>query len=85
VNLPDVFVVGTSSIEDLDDIKPLLSEAIERLIEKREPVFPVQPELYKGKITYRTTPERSYTFAKEAKRRAVFLSRLIDYCVDNLR
>ena len=64
-------------------LQPALADAIQQRLERGEPVpEPLKPEQCKGKVAYRTTPERHYKLAKEAKRKGLSLSRLIDYCLD---
>lgn len=45
---------------------------------------PPKPEEYKGRITYRTSPKKHYQLAKEASRKGITITKLIDRAIDNV-
>ncbi len=81
--LPEVMATGVSLEAAMAALRGELKDALIRRLQLGELVpEPLNPEQFKGKVAYRTTPERHYMLAKEAKRRGMSLSRLIDYCLD---
>jgi predicted HicB family RNase H-like nuclease len=51
-----------------------------------EPIpVPVNEDDFKGNIAYRTTTQRHFEIAKEAKKRKISLSQMIDHYIDNGR
>ena len=62
-----------------DALKSHLSACIEAGIEIPEPLKPID---YKGKIPYRTTPEKHYKIAKRAKSLGISINALIDEAVE---
>lgn len=62
-----------------DALKSHLNACIEAGIEIPEPLKPID---YKGKIPYRTTPEKHYKIAKRAKSLGISINALIDEAVE---
>jgi predicted RNase H-like HicB family nuclease len=84
---PGVTTDAPSIREAIDGIYEALTLAIEMALEGDDLIpEPQHQELFKGNIAYRTTPERHYLIAREAKKRNLSLSQLLDMTVDkNLR
>ncbi len=81
--LPEVCADALSLEAAMDSLRPVLVRELERRIAVGASIpEPLALEQCKGKVAYRTTPERHYKLAKEARRRSMSLSRLIDYCID---
>jgi antitoxin HicB len=73
----------------LDEAMKLIQEPIEAAIEfymenNQEIPEPISEEDYKGNISYRTTSRRHYLISKEAQKREISLSQLIDNLVDTV-
>jgi len=66
-------------------IKEVMKTAFEMYLEENEEIpEPMKEEDYKGKIAYRTTAKRHFLIAKEAKKRDLSLSQVIDQFIDQL-
>lgn len=64
-------------------IKDALTCWIETFLENGDAVpEPPKPEEYKGRVTYRTTPERHYKLAKKAAITGKSISKIIDEAID---
>src|SRR5579872_768023 len=82
--LPGICTDAPSVDEAMKLIKEPISAAIEFYMENNQEIpEPISAEDYKGNISYRTTSRRHYLISKEAKKREVSLSQLIDNLVDN--
>lgn len=86
VHLNEIYGISTDapSIEEgMKLIKEAMTAAFEMYLEDNEEIpEPIKEENYKGKIAYRTTPKRHYFIAKEAKKRDLSLSQIIDQFID---
>ncbi len=81
--LPEVCADALSLEGAMTSLRPVFVRELERRLAVGESIpEPLALEQCKGKVAYRTTPERHYKLAKEAKKRGMSLSRLIDYCID---
>jgi antitoxin HicB len=64
-------------------IKEVLEGTIKLYMKQGEEIpEPIDPELYKGHISYRTTGRRHYLIAKEASKRHTSLSKIINELID---
>lgn len=64
-------------------IKEVLEEAIQMYLENKEKIpEPKEFIQYKGNIAYRTSPFRHYSLVKEAQRKNISISQLIDGAID---
>jgi len=81
--LPGICTDNESLDEAMKDIRELISAAIDIYQKKGEPVpEPINAELFKGNITYRTNSKRHYLIAKTAKRMHKSISKTLDELVD---
>jgi len=81
--LPGLCTDNVSLDDAMKDIKDIIATTIEMYLEMVDPIpEPIDPEKYKGKIAYRTSSTRHHILAKEAKRKGVSLSRVIDQYID---
>lgn len=81
--LPGICTDAESLDTGMREIKELIACAVEIYGEKGESVpEPVNKELYKGKISYRTDSERHYYLAKLAQQQHKSISKTIDMIVD---
>lgn len=82
--LPGICTDNVSIEQAMKDIKQIIATAIEMKLDAGDQIpEPVDPEKYKGNIAYRTSSTRHHLLAKEAKRKGVSLSRVIDQFVDS--
>lgn len=82
--LPGTTTDNTSIEDAMKDIKDIIATVIEMKLEAGDPIpEPVDPEKYKGNIAYRTSSTRHHLLAKEARRKGISLSRIIDQYVDS--
>jgi len=86
VHLNEIHGISTdaTSIEEaMTLMKEAMMASFEMYLEDNEEIpEPIQEENYKGQIAYRTTPKRHYLIAKEAKKRDISLSQVIDQYID---
>ena len=73
--------------ETIEEAATMIKDAlicwIETLQENNQEIQePPKPEKYKGRVTYRTTPERHYRLARTAAINGKSISKLIDEAVD---
>lgn len=81
--LPGICTDSESLDEGMEEIKELISCAVEIYKEKGEPVpEPVNREQYKGKILYRTDSERHYLIARTAQMMHKSISKTLDTLID---
>lgn len=81
--LPGICTDAESLDLGMEEVKGLIACAVEIYQEKGEPVpEPINKELYKGKILYRTDSERHYNLAKLAQQQHKSLSKTLDMIVD---
>jgi len=67
-----------------ENIKEALTLAIEMSLDAKEEIpEPINEDKYQGNIAYRTTPRRHFILAKEAEKRGLSLSKVIDNLIDN--
>jgi predicted RNase H-like HicB family nuclease len=83
--LPGICTDAPSLDEAMKLIQEPISAAIEFYMENNQEIpEPIKEEDYKGNISYRTTSKRHYLISKEAQKREVSLSQLIDNLVDTV-
>ncbi len=84
---PGVTTDAPTITEAMEGIHEALALAISMSLEAGDILpEPEHEQLFKGNIAYRTTSERHYLIAREAKKRNQSLSQLIDASIDvNLR
>ncbi len=81
--LPGVATDAPTLPEAMTLIKDAMRGIFKLYLEQGEEIpEPMQEEQFKGNIAYRTTNRRHLLLAKEAKKRDVSLSSLIDECID---
>lgn len=81
--LPGICTDAESLDLGMEEIKDLIACAVEIYKEKGEPVpEPINKDIYKGKILYRTDSERHYHLAKLAQQQHKSLSKTLDMIVD---
>lgn len=73
----DTIIEATSMIQDA--LKSYITCAIQYGDEIPEPLKPID---FKGKIPYRTTPDKHYRIAKRAKAMGISINALIDEAVE---
>jgi len=86
VHLNEIYGISTDA-HSIEEAMKLMKEAMivafEMYLEDNEEIpEPIQERDYKGQIAYRTTPKRHYLIAKEAKKRDLSLSQVIDQFID---
>ena len=82
--LPGICTDASSVDEAMELIKEPIEAAIEFYMENNQDIpEPMNEENFKGNISYRTTSRRHYLITKEAQRRDLSLSQLIDNLVDS--
>jgi antitoxin HicB len=81
--LPGICTDAPSLDEAMKLIQEPIAAAIEFYMENNQDIpEPISEEDYKGNISYRTTSRRHYLISKEAQKREMSLSQLIDNLVD---
>lgn len=81
--LPGICTDATTIEEAIKLIKEAMKGAFELYVENNEEIpEPVDPEVYKGKIAYRTSSKRHSLIAREAVAKQRSLSAVIDECID---
>lgn len=81
--LPGVCTDAPTIEEAMAEIKQAMTAAFELYREMGEEIpEPVDPEVYKGRIAYRTTGLRHARIAREALSKKASLSSIIDECID---
>lgn len=82
--LPGVATDASTVELAMDQIKEVMTQIFKLDIEEGiEIPEPLNINDYKGNIAYRTTPQRHYQIAREAKRKNLSLSQLIDAWIDS--
>ncbi len=91
-----LYIVHVNELPVLGTDAPTIEEAFKQIYEVMRVLFewnlkdgieipePGQLEDFKGNIAYRTTPQRHFTIASEAKRKNLSLSQVIDSFIDKL-
>lgn len=70
--------------EAMESIKEVMAVAFKHYLENGEEIpEPIDSEQYKGNIAYRTTSKRHFWLAREAKKRDLSLSQVIDTLIDS--
>jgi predicted RNase H-like HicB family nuclease len=83
--LPGVSTDALTMPKALESIKEAMALAFEMYLESGDEIpVPIDEDLFKGNIAYRTTSRRHYLIAKEAQKRSVSLSQVIDTMIDSL-
>jgi predicted RNase H-like HicB family nuclease len=83
--LPGICTDAPSVEEAMKLIQEPITAAIEFYMEHNQEIpEPINEEDFKGNISYRTTSRRHYLISKEAQRRDLSLSQLIDNLVDSV-
>lgn len=83
VNELKCFSDGKTMQEASENILEALKLHLEASLEEGQDIpEPLNPEEFKGRITYRTKPAKHLMLAKEANRRGITLNRLIDETID---
>lgn len=83
--LPGIKTDALTIDEAMESIKEAMLAAFELYLELgKEIPIPVDEEEFRGNIAYRTSSKRHYLLAKEAKKRKLSLSRLLDEVVDTV-
>ncbi len=81
--LPGIATDAPNIQEAMELIKDAMIGAFELYLENDEEVpEPVDESKYKGNIAYRTTSGRHYKLIREAKRKNVSISQIIDNYID---
>ncbi len=81
--LPGICTDASSVDQAMELIKEPMTAAFEFYMEQEEDIpEPIKEEDFKGNIAYRTTSRRHYLISKEAQKRELSLSQLIDNLVD---
>jgi predicted RNase H-like HicB family nuclease len=85
VNELEGIVTDAPTIEEgMKLIKEAMQAAFKMYIENKEEIpEPKMFEQYKGNIAYRTTSLRHYSLVKEAQKKNVSISQLIDTAIDS--
>ncbi len=82
--LPGISSDGETLEEAYENVQEALHAAIALYIKLGDEIpVPIDKNRFKGNLAYRTTPQRHYQLAAEAKRRHVSLSKMLDYAVDH--
>ena len=75
---------GETLEEAYKSVQEALHAAIALYIKLGDEIpVPIDREQFRGNLAYRTTPERHYQLATEAKRRHLSLSKMLDFVVDH--
>ncbi len=83
--LPGVSTDASTVQEAMSNITKVMAEIFKMDIEDGVDIpEPLNANDYKGNIAYRTTSQRHYFLAREAKRKNMSLSRLIDSWIDSI-
>lgn len=81
--LPGICTDAKSLDEAMQLIKEPMKAAFEFYMENNEDIpEPIKEENYKGNISYRTTSRRHYLIIKEAMRKDLSISQVIDNLID---
>lgn len=90
-----IYVVYVNELEGIATDAPTIEKAMKLIKEVMEATFEMylendeeipEPKIfeqYKGNIAYRTTPLRHYSLVKEAQKKNVSISQLIDNAIDS--
>ncbi len=82
--LPGIASDGETLEEAYACVQEALHAAIALYIKLGDEIpVPIDKNKFKGNLAYRTTPQRHFQLATEAKRRHVSLSKMLDYAVDH--
>jgi predicted RNase H-like HicB family nuclease len=83
--LPGICTDAASLDEAMNLIKEPMQSAFEFYMENGEDIpEPIKEEDFKGNIAYRTTSRRHYLINKEAQKKELSLSQVIDNLVDTV-
>lgn len=89
-----LFIVHVNELPGISTDAPTIDEAMRLIKEAMESAFelylkhgdeipePVNPDQFKGNIAYRTSGTRHYKLFREAQKKDLSLSQLIDHCID---
>ena len=92
----NIYVVYVNELEGVATDAPTLEEAMKLIKEAMEATFemylendeeipePKELEKYKGNIAYRTSSTRHYSLVKEAQKKNLSISQLIDKAIDSI-
>lgn len=81
--LPGICTDSESLDQGMEEIKELITCAVEIYKEKRKPLpEPINKDLYKGRILYRTNSKRHYLIARTAKSMHKSISKTLDDLID---
>jgi len=76
---------GSTILEATEMIQDALKSYITNSLQYKDEIpEPLKPLNYKGKIPYRTTPDKHYKIAKRAKVLGISINALIDDAVDDI-
>jgi predicted RNase H-like HicB family nuclease len=90
-----IYVIHVNELEGIATDAPTVEKAMKLIKEAMEAVFEMylendeeipEPKIfeqYKGNIAYRTTPLRHYSLVKEAQKKNLSISQLIDNAIDS--
>ena len=82
--LPGICTDAPSVAKAMKLIQEPIAAAIEFYMENNQEIpEPIKEEDFKGNISYRTTSRRHYLISKEAQKRDLSLSQLIDNLIDS--
>lgn len=91
-----IYIISVNELPDLKSDASTISEAMDNIKEAMEAAFelymdlgqeipePINENDFKGNIAYRTSSKRHYLLAKEARKRKLSLSSLLDISVDSI-
>ena len=82
--LEGIFAAEHSVEEAMQQARLLMADALGTMLKRGQVIpEPIKRADYKGNIAYRTSQERHYEIAKQAKRCGLSLSKYVDRCVDS--
>lgn len=83
--LPRIGTDAYSLEEAMKSIKEVMAALFEAYLSEGEEIpEPVNEGQFKGNIAYRTTSRRHYLLMREAKKRELSLSQILDSLIDNM-
>jgi len=81
--LPGVCTDARTIEKGMHDIQDAIAATIELYLEQGDPIpEPVNKEMFRGNIAYRTTSERHYSLAKLAQQKHVSMNKALDMVFD---
>lgn len=81
--LPGVCTDATTIEKGMQNIQDAIVATIELYLEQGEPIpEPINKDVFKGNIAYRTTSERHYFLAKLAQQKQVSMNKALDMIFD---